>query len=478
MFKKKSVKVTLTSCSVILCILSLSLAQEVNLTSKEINEDLDQFQRAFEEQGAYFKVNNPDYKGAIQKIRDESINGMEVNEFGRELMKVIALFVDCHSQVQTVSFPPGYLPFHIEYLNRRYLAIKCDRSGFVADDYPYITKIDGISFDKWMKITGKYVAKGSPQLVISCSLWFLINIQYFRNEMGVDSNCDLTIELQSKDLSTTKVVTLETLQEFPPFRKWPEKQSGIIEENIGYLRLTNWNQRAFDKVKNWMSKIKNTNGLIIDVRDNNGGTRSVLRDLYPYFAIDTDKPVVANIVKYRLFHEYGPDHLDSRNIYKKSWAGWTKDERQEIHKFMKTFEPEWNPPEDEFSEWHFWVLSKNTNPEAYDYTKPVIFLMNEKGFSATDVILAAVKEIPNITLLGMPSGGGSGAAMGKRLDNSKLLFVLSSMASFQKDGSLIDSRGVQPDICLEPVAEYYLNNGPDVVLEKAKQLICDSNDLR
>jgi len=45
------------------------------------------------------------------------------------------------------------------------------------------------------------------------------------------------------------------------------------------------------------------------------------------------------------------------------------------------------------------------------------------------------------------------------------------MASFQKDGRLFDGNGVQPDIVVEPVPEYFLKNGPDHVLEKAIQLI-------
>ncbi len=446
-------------------------SQEVDLTSQQVSEDLDQFQLALEERGAYSRVGDPDYESALQKIRDQAESGMAVNVFARELQKVIGLFVDSHSRVQPVSFPPGYLPFHVEHLDGRYLAIKPDRSGFVSDSHPYLVAIDGVGFEEWVLEAGEHVARGSAQLVMDRSLMYLANIQFFRDELGVDASDSLGVELQSEDRSETRLVWLDVQQQPARHRQWPERQSEILAGNIGYLRIGGWSQGAFAEISTWMPQFEETNGLIIDVRDNRGGTRAVLLDLYPYFVKDTDEPIVANPVRYRLFREYGPDHLSAKNMHPQDWEGWTEQERQAIAEFMEEFRPEWNPPEDEFSDWHFWMLSKKTNVQAYDYAKPVIFLMNEKGFSATDVVLAAVKGIPNVTLLGMPTGGGSGHALGSRLEHSGLMFVLSSMASFQKDGSLIDGRGVQPDIYLEPVPEYYLNDGRDVVLERALALI-------
>jgi len=71
----------------------------------------------------------------------------------------------------------------------------------------------------------------------------------------------------------------------------------------------------------------------------------------------------------------------------------------------------------------------------------------------------------------MPTGGGSGAQRVKTLNHSQLRLGLSSMASFQKDGKLFDGNGVEPDIFIEPLPEYFLKNGPDNVLHKAIQYI-------
>jgi hypothetical protein len=56
----------------------------------------------------------------------------------------------------------------------------------------------------------------------------------------------------------------------------------------------------------------------------------------------------------------------------------------------------------------------------------------QKSFSAADVVLSSVKGFRNVTLVGLPGGGGSGAARFSKLINSRLTVALSSMASFQR----------------------------------------------
>jgi C-terminal processing protease CtpA/Prc len=158
-------------------------------------------------------------------------------------------------------------------------------------------------------------------------------------------------------------------------------------------------------------------------------------------------------------------------MHPQEWQGWTLAEQIAIAEFMETFEPEWEVPQGEFSDWHFWVLSKATKPQTYYFDRPIVFLMDRRDYSASDVILSSVKGIPNVTLLGAPSGGMSGAVVDSVLQHSEINLRLSSMASFQNTGRLFDGVGVEPDIHLEPEPEYYLVGGPDAVLERAIQII-------
>lgn len=78
--------------------------------------------------------------------------------------------------------------------------------------------------------------------------------------------------------------------------------------------------------------------------------------------------------------------------------------------------------------------------------RPVVVLMDEGSFRATDIFLGAMSLAPSVTLMGVPSGGGSGRSRAFELPNSRLRAVVSTMASFRPDGQLYDGIGVAPDI--------------------------------
>jgi C-terminal processing protease CtpA/Prc len=237
---------------------------------------------------------------------------------------------------------------------------------------------------------------------------------------------------------------------------------------VGYIRLVSMDDAAVREIATWMPIVRNTRGLIVDVRGNGGGTRDALRALFPYFMSDSDAPVVVNAAKYRLHPAYGDDHLGgSRYMFRETWDGWTAAERAAIAAFRTTFVPEWVPPAGEFSDWHYLVMSRRMNPAAFTYANPVIVLLDEHSFSATDIFVSALKGWRNVTLMGTPSGGGSARQVPVTLPVSRIVLSLASMASFQRDGRLFDGHGTQPDVIVLPAPEYFLSNGTDVVLDAA-----------
>ena len=430
----------------------------------EIEEDLHQFRVELEERFAYLRYNEPDYLSAIQAILDNAAGGMSVDDFDIELTKVLALFIDCHAAIDGGGLPVGYLPFRLEAIGERYLALWADRSDFVMPSYPYITKIDGMSIDEWRSALQVMVQRGSAQWVTYLTLRYLEYIRFARSIAGVEDPEVIEVELESRDRSERVTTTFDVASQRPTVEAWPDAGSGFIDGNVGYLRITGWDEDAFDEVARWMPQFAAARGIIIDIRHNFGGTRLVLRELYPYFVTASDPPHVANAAKYRLYSGFSSDHLTGRYMFREDSYRWTSEERSAISAFMESFEPEWVVPESEFSEWHFWLVSKASNPGAHDYPGRVIFLMDSKCFSASDVILSSVKGRPNITLVGEPSMGGSGARIITTLRNSGLDLYLSSMASFQNTGLLFDSRGVEPDWLIRPQPEYYLRDGPDRAL--------------
>jgi len=454
-----------------LCLFFINATETVVLTPEELSEDLDQTQRELEERAAYLKAVHADYESVILSIRKKGTKGMTVDEFGLELTKVISTLQDGHAKIFGYNLPEGSLPIQIEPIKNRYIAFYPDHSDFVDPSFPFITKIDGRTIEEWGRVLKPIIQKGSPQFVEFRTLKMLSYIRLARSMAGDAHKNTVTIELESRDGMEKKTVTLDVSDKKLEVKLWPETESHLMEGNIGYLRITGWLEEGLEEVKTWMPQFQNTEGLIIDIRDNPGGTRNVLRELYPYFVKESDKPRVANVAKYRLFKEFERETMDSRHMFPQNWDGWNTAEQEAISDFVQKFTPEWIVPQEEFSEWHFWVLSKRSNRDAYYYPKPVVFLMNNKCFSASDVILSAVKGMPNITLIGASSGGGSGAAIITTLKNSKLELRLSSMASFQSSGKLFEGNGVDPDIAMEPEPEFFIKGGPDMVLKKGIQII-------
>jgi hypothetical protein len=173
---------------------------------------------------------------------------------------------------------------------------------------------------------------------------------------------------------------------------------------------------------------------------------------------------------YRLHPEHGKDHLAARFMYPANSDKWSAKEREAIAAFAKTFKPEWELPAGQFSEWHYMVLNRADDPAVYHYAKPVFVLMNAKCFSATDIFLAGLKGMRNVTLLGTASGGGSALAQTVRLTAAPVRVRLATMASFQADGKLFDRNGVTPDVVVEAMPEFHIG-GRDNQLEEAVKRI-------
>jgi C-terminal processing protease CtpA/Prc len=101
-------------------------------------------------------------------------------------------------------------------------------------------------------------------------------------------------------------------------------------------------------------------------------------------------------------------------------------------------------------------------------------LSNAGSFSATDGFLNAFTELPQVTIVGEPSGGGSGATREFQLPKTRVSVALSSMASFRPNGKLFDGNGIEVDIAVKPSIEDY-TDGTDTVLNTGIEVINKSH---
>ena len=116
---------------------------------------------------------------------------------------------------------------------------------------------------------------------------------------------------------------------------------------------------------------------------------------------------------------------------------------------MENFHPLNHYNEDKFSSYYYMVINHDEHPSAYYYANPVYVLMNEQSFSAASVFAGVVKELGNITLVGIGTDGSSGLSKKYFFNASGIQVKLSHMISFQRDGTLFDGHGTVPDIFIE-----------------------------
>jgi hypothetical protein len=469
--------------------IEFSVSHDTRLGKRDTERDLDELEWLLENRYSYLKLKGVDYQIALDAVRSSLSSDISRSAFGYQLSKFIALFGDGHSlvassSVRLNSLCSGFLPFLVEESAGRLVAFKPDRSDFVDPKFPFLRAFDGVSMDKWLEAAELTVAKGSPQFVRYNTIRNLRYVEVLRKELGLSKSETLEVHLESVDgLSTTQLV-LPLMDEKPIYGFWPRPEneiksmedvrveSRILESNIGYLRFVIMpaEPEFLDDLIEAMGRFANTDGLIIDIRTNGGGRRAPLHTLMPFFMAENDLPRIVNVAKYRLGTENIKEDFEARYLYPASSPHFSEAERDIIRSFSNTFQPEWTPPGEQFSEWHYFVISPSPDKRYYHYDKPVVILMDRWNFSACDIFLGAFKGLKNVTLMGQPSGGGSGCYQVYWLRNSKIRIHLSSMASFQPNGKLYDGNGIQPDFIVESAPTDFIGK-TDTTLDTAIKYI-------
>ncbi|MFT6068080.1 MAG: C-terminal processing protease CtpA/Prc [Bacteriovoracaceae bacterium] len=458
----------LTSCSSTTSISDKPKLPKI-ISKESALEDLDYLERELQRRWSYVDLNNVNLSKLIDLAQEEVSTSkadlISEKEFSIIVQKLISKFSDGHANVSgwKRKIDKGYLPFFIEYSKEGYLAIKTNREVF-NEEFPFITRIDGKSIEYWRNIAGALVSKGSRNLRLGRTIRLLRYIQFLRNEAGLPKIDSVKITLKGKN--GERKFSYPIAQDRHYYGEWPQKKSHIIDRNksrIGYLRISGMSgkQKKIDKIENHLKNYLSTDGLIIDVRGNSGGSRDILRRIMPYFLKDGES-VVVNVAAFKKDERVKAGDLKDRFLYTANDPSWSAGEQKEILRVAKNFNPEWKISNKEFSEWHFMVITGNVKY----YDKPIIVLTDKNCFSATDIFLGALKKLRNVKLIGESSSGGSARSRRFNLPNSNLRIKAATMASFQTNGKLYDGNGIAPHISLTPEAGFFIGIS-DKTLEAA-----------
>ena len=344
----------------------------------------------------------------------------------------------------------------------------------IARIHPYVVSIDGQPIARWMEAASYTVVKEPAHRRLRESLENLRFINYLRSELGLTARDTIRLALESGDGEKKRTLKVDVTSRLPQARQFPHDVKSRWIGDIGYLRIPAMTAepRFLGHLRDWMIAFRDSDGLVIDLRGNYGGSKDILLALLPYFLKPGDPMRVVEFSTYRKPMELPGPHpegymMSSMSAQPVTSSHWkTAGQRAQVGKAIKAFKPKWKLPMEKFSEWHVLAFDSTINPRAYYYDKPLVILQDSGTFSAGDIFVGAFKGLPHTTLMGMPSGGGNGWKEHYQLPNTKLGLVLCQSAKFRPTGEPYDGLGVPPDVLMEALPEDILGKS-DTVLDAA-----------
>jgi hypothetical protein len=240
-------------------------------------------------------------------------------------------------------------------------------------------------------------------------------------------------------------------------------------DSIGYIYYPRFSSTiSKSNLDHVLNRFANAKGLIIDVRENGGGSMGNVWRLVERFV---DTTMVMGTMDYKT----GPSNsqFSSQDTFiikpKVDYRARAEAEAKRKKKKKKDKEEEDTDKKEDIRGPGTWAVADST---AMFLNKPIVVLINRHSYSATNFFSAFMSNLPNVTLIGDRSGGGGGIPVSFELPNG-WKFRLSATRTFLPDGTNIES-GIEPDI--------YQNTGPaeellglDAIIERAKAFILESD---
>jgi hypothetical protein len=461
-------------------------------------DDLDQFRSLLNREWMLSNLNDADFGAAIDAIAQDAPAGMTLAELTIRLQRVLAMGSDGHAEMgqfsgamQTVRgvrpdflidmSGDGYTAYRVEHaaggpvnpaLEHRFVPLK--------EGYPHLLAIDGKPIAEWVRAASPYIYKGPAPAVRWRAMRILQELPFLRREMGLPDAPAIRARLASPDGEAEVEIEAPT----NPYQRWhfavPRPDWRILDGNIGHLWIKDPASGGAEAIVRGMPELRDTRGLIIDLRDNGGGAGLDTLQLICGYLLPPDHPRIA---AGRIIHWQGDRWSTNTGEISTETEGLSAEGRRFLEAFERRFERRWQPPKGRPTESRTVFLARaeaepNLFPYNHDrwpksspYTAPVVVLFNHRCFSAAEIFLAGIREAPGVTLVGSAStAGGGGSSELYRLRHSGLDVILSHAVFVRRDDTPIDGRGIVPDVVVEPDADYYLG-GRDRMLERAVDVL-------
>ncbi|MBQ9231242.1 MAG: S41 family peptidase [Prevotella sp.] len=198
----------------------------------------------------------------------------------------------------------------------------------------------------------------------------------------------------------------------------------VLDDNIGYIRYESFQDPIGEgNLDDVLSYLILCRGIIIDIRNNGGGDLTYA------------------------------ERLAARFVHEKTLVGYMQHKTGTGHHDFSSLEPQYLEPSSNLR-WH----------------KPVCVLTNRSVFSAANEFATMMHALPNVTIVGDHTGGGSGLPMSSSLPNGWNV-RFSSCPMYDKDKQQTEF-GIDPDHYVQLTDEDRAK-GIDTIIEAARKLLVE-----
>ena len=458
-----------------------TLAQESvhTITKSEALADVAEFAQILDLQSSYSQVTEYPYQQVLKNIKEDIVSQrsdrVNILFLNQQLTGILHDITDRHGRTKIALRPTEEecasceyrLPFVLRRLGENIVvlnAMKKDQTyDYYIEDYPYLKSINGLSLKDLIHYTRSRKAPLHARLTRGAKdLSQIALLYYLKNQKSIDERITVVFTNFKKDKTVHLKMTKETIiddisleekmDEIHDELKEQHYQSAIkmLEGNIGYIaipRMRSYGGTFSKKIQQSFTDFSKAKALIIDLRYNPGGSRTLLQAAAPYIVPKAHSPWVANVAYLRtdnnMLSERQKDSMEGRFL--QPYAHFNGSEKTAIDVFNKNFAPKVTLPQGKFSNPYYMVLNSGDNP----YPKPIYILVNEHSFSAATVFTAAFKGLPNVNVVGVTPDGSSGNSRRFELSNSSIDVKVSTMVSLQRNGYPLDGYGIWPDIFID-----------------------------
>ncbi len=402
---------------------------KMNLSATERLENFEALAEAIDQYYSFFDYKNIDWLQITTEYRQKIERAKTSTEFYRILYQFVRELQDAHSRLCSYDNIPKlgpYTPPVVTRLIEGQLTVTNVLPNSEAYDNGLrpgviITGIDGKDVPEKIEQIRPFIKMVSSERSF--------REEAYRRILCGPKGSDVTVRFFMLD-GQTKIVRLERTVSYKKMAPKPDfpvtKQEyiwdGIHPSGCGYIRIVSFGgkQQGAEEFDKALERLKNTSGLILDVRDNPGGFGAGQEQIIGRFITESTN---VNIV----YKKNGPGHND-------------------------------------FAERHTYYEPKGT----WQYTKPVILLMDSFTGSASDLFVCSLASTGRVVTMGTSTHGNlSGTSVYVHLP-CDLVVRVSAGYICDAAGNIIERNGNVPMIhAALTIAD--IRNGTDSVIDRAAE---------